>query len=465
MIMKSLVKVLSLVTVGSLPLFAQAVNPCNQNTQLTGGTTVSVTGSSTPQRIGTISGTNYSYEVWHAKDECTGTNNMTYYGASQGGGAAFKANWTQGSRCDFLARVGYKWDVSGKSYNDYEDIFADYNYTRTAHVQGSSSVAGDYSYIGIYGWVRKTSTTSTVEYYIVDDWFGNQWQLDTQPVGADQIGAGSYLSGKDYTMDGGTYKIYKHTRTNAYSIDSDNDTFDQYFSVRQTIRQCGTISVTEHFKKWEEAGLPMAGTLYEAKLLAEAGGGAGSIDYRYANLRLSSGGGGSSSSDGGSSSSTETVSKNCITLPASPVPTEPYNTCFKYPGSNEKYIGKCYVCHTRNEVDGNTCSSEWVWSGSQPYLDDNLDEGYWYDETPCEEPVRIIVNKAPLTQFSIRPSGKALLVEASVPATIVVYNLKGKKQASFNVSGSQTVNISLPSGMYFAKVHGVKTQHVRFIVK
>jgi len=449
--MKTFAKILSLVAAGSLPLFAQ-INPCEQNTTLTGGTTVSVTGSSTPQIIGTISGTNYSYEVWHAKDECTGTNNMTYYGASQGGGAAFKANWTQGGRCDFLARVGYKWDVSGKSYKDYEDIFADYNYARTAHAQGSSSVAGDYSYIGIYGWVRKTSTTSTVEYYIVDDWFGNQWQLDTKPVGADQIGAGSYLSGKDYTMDGGTYKIYKHTRTNAYSIDSDNDTFDQYFSVRQTIRQCGTISVTEHFKKWEEAGLPMAGTLYEAKLLAEAGGGAGSIDYRYASMRMGSGG------DGSEPVQATTCDNFIGTLPADPnPPANAYTACFKH--TNDK----CYVCKIENEGDGNSCAnSTWVWDGNN--VDDNLESNYWYYEVPCG-PARIIVNKTPLTQFSIRTSGKALLVEASVPATVIVYNLKGKKQAGFNVSGTQSVNLSLPSGIYFAKVHGVKTQHVKFIVK
>lgn len=377
--MKTLIKVLSLVAAGSTPLFAAQVNPCEQNATLTGGTTLSITGSNA-QKIGTITGTDYHYEVWHNKDECSSTNNMTYYGADQGGGAAFKANWTKGNTCDFLARIGYKWDVSGKSYKDYEDIFADYNYTRSGR-----STAGDYSYIGIYGWVRKTNNTRTVEYYIVDDWFGNQWQEDTDPVGPNTIcpktGGGATCSSLGtLTIDGGTYDIYKNPRTNAYSIDSDNDNFDQYFSVRRVPRKCGTISVTEHFKKWEEAGLPMSGTLYEAKLLAEAGGGAGSINYTYARMRL---GGGGSDGDG----------------------------------------------------DGN---------------DD--------DGTP-------IINNTPLMQFSVRSSGKALLVEANVPATIIVYNLKGKKQASFNVSGTQTINLSLPSGMYFAKVHGVKTQHVKFIVK
>nr|AGS52769.1 endo-1,4-beta-xylanase C precursor [uncultured bacterium contig00132] len=259
-----------------MPLFAQ-VDACTQNTQLTGGTTLSITGSNPSRQVGTVG--SFDYEVWHAANECTSTNTMTYYGADKGGGAAFKAQWTQGSQCDFLARIGYKFD-EGKTYKQYGDIFADYNYTRSGN-----NTAGDYSYIGIYGWVRKTNSTRTVEYYIVDDWFGNQWQSDATPVGPGTI-CNNCSSVGTFTVDGSSYNVYKHTRENAYSIDSDNDTFDQYFSVRQTPRKCGTISITEHFKKWEELELPMSGTLYEAKILAEAGGGNGNIDYRYATMRM-----------------------------------------------------------------------------------------------------------------------------------------------------------------------------------
>jgi hypothetical protein len=52
----------------------------------------------------------------------------------------------------------------------------------------------------------------------------------------------------------------------------------QYFSIRQKARQCGHISLTEHFNKWKSLGLNL-GKMYEAKLLVEVGGGSGSIDY------------------------------------------------------------------------------------------------------------------------------------------------------------------------------------------
>jgi hypothetical protein len=37
-----------------------------------------------------------------------------------------------------------------------------------------------------------------------------------------------------------------HTQTNQPAITGGNATFVQYFSVRQTPRQCGTITISEH---------------------------------------------------------------------------------------------------------------------------------------------------------------------------------------------------------------------------
>ena len=45
-------------------------------------------------------------------------------------------------------------------------------------------------------------------------------------------------------------------------------------------RQCGTYSVTEHFKKWQGLNL-ILGNMYECKFLVEAGGGTGSVDLTY----------------------------------------------------------------------------------------------------------------------------------------------------------------------------------------
>jgi len=81
------------------------------------------------------------------------------------------------------------------------------------------------------------------------------------------------------------------------------------------------------------------------------------------------------------------------------------------------------------------------------------------------EEATIVFSKVPLTHFSVRASGKTLLVEASSAATIEIYSLRGHKEATFNVSGSQTVNLSLPSGVYFAKVRGASMQYVRFMLK
>ncbi|TLF60022.1 glycoside hydrolase family 11 protein, partial [Bacillus spizizenii] len=41
-----------------------------------------------------------------------------------------------------------------------------------------------------------------------------------------------------------------------------------YWSVRQTKRTSGTVSVSEHFKKWESLGMPM-GKMYETALTVE----------------------------------------------------------------------------------------------------------------------------------------------------------------------------------------------------
>jgi len=200
----------------------------------------------------------YGYEMWSA----SGTNNkLIWYGADDRGGAAFRAEWNNANV--FLGRVGYFWN-QGRPYTYYKNIFCDFSFTRSANGTG-----GGTSYIGIYGWSRNP----LIEWYIVEDWFGSG------VIGPSRIGGGASKKG-EFTVDGAVYFIYQATRVNQPSIDG-TATFQQYFSVRQTSRQEGTISITEHFKEWEKVGMALGTNMYEAKFLVEAGGGTGWIDLTY----------------------------------------------------------------------------------------------------------------------------------------------------------------------------------------
>jgi endo-1,4-beta-xylanase len=216
-----------------------------------------------------LSGSSYGYEMW---TEGGNNNKLLWYGLNQGGGAAFRAEWNNPN--DFLGRIGYYWG-NGGLFTQYKNMYADFAYTRSG-----SKTAGNYSYIGIYGWARNPGASDSnerlIEYYIVEDWFGNQWQDDTSPMGTGTTGGTVQGS---YTLDGATYSVIKNVRVNKPSIDG-NTTFTQYFSIRQTLRRTGTISITEHFKKWDGMNMPL-GNMYEAKFLVEAGGGTGWLDLTW----------------------------------------------------------------------------------------------------------------------------------------------------------------------------------------
>ena len=201
-------------------------------------------GSDNNSVTGNVGSTPYHYEIWYQG----GNNVMTYYD-----NGTYKASWSGTN--DFLARVGFKYNED-KTYEQLGPIDAYFKWNK----QGS---AGGYNYIGVYGW----TVNPLVEYYIVDDWFNKP--------GANLLGQKK----GEFEVDGDVYEIWLNRRYNAPSIKGNSD-FPQYFSVRKSNRSCGHIDVTAHFKKWEELGLKM-GKMYEAKLLVEAGGGAGSFDVTY----------------------------------------------------------------------------------------------------------------------------------------------------------------------------------------
>ncbi|MBN2574460.1 MAG: glycoside hydrolase family 11 protein [Deltaproteobacteria bacterium] len=173
---------------------------------------------------------------------------------------AFSARWNNNN--DFLARLGLEFGNAGKTYDQYGTLKADFTFKKSGN-------GGGYSYIGIYGWTNNPC----VEWYIVDDRYGT---MPFNAYNATQKGTA--------TIDGEAYKLFQNkTSGTGGSRCSGVSQWDQFWSIRQKARQCGTITISEHFKAWEAAGLKMGGLL-EAKILVETGGDNGSIEFPVANV-------------------------------------------------------------------------------------------------------------------------------------------------------------------------------------
>jgi len=173
----------------------------------------------------------------------------------------FSASWTNSG--DYLARQGFEWGNSGKTFDTFGTITAQFAETKTG-------TAGGFSYIGIYGW----STNPCIEYYIVEDSYNKM-----------PVNPGNTMNKGTAMIDGGTYTLYVRptTGTGGSRCGASVGSWNQFYSVRQTARSCGQISITEHFKAWAAAGMTL-GNLLEAKILIETGGGTGSINFTTASL-------------------------------------------------------------------------------------------------------------------------------------------------------------------------------------
>ncbi len=233
----------------------------------------------------------FNYELW--KDY--GSTSMTL-----NGNGLFECWWENIGNA--LFRKGVKWDCT-KTYSQLGNITVNY---------GVNYQPNGNSYLCVYGWCRNP----LVEYYIVDSW--GTWR----PPGANSKGT--------IYVDGGTYDVYETTRVNQPSIDG-NTTFQQYWSVRQSKRTSGTISVTEHFKAWESMGMKM-GLMYEAALTVEGYQSSGWADVYQLDINVG-GSVSSGSSSSGSSSSGDSASSAPGTNKGTEIECESMTKAGQYTGN------------------------------------------------------------------------------------------------------------------------------------
>ena len=200
---------------------------------------------------------------------------------------------------DFLCREGvFYGQNSGKDPLSVGNLVADYSMQTFTNDKSIS-----YAYAGIYGWMQNP----LIEWYIVDNW-GPASRPNWLGTSRGKI-----------TVDGAEYEIFTASANRA-TIEGYKQ-FDQIYSLRATARKCGTISITEHFKAWKSKGIALGSSLYEAKVLGEAGqypeqqGASGKIDFNYAKVYVQS----EPKSSNSVSSSSEAVSSSSTTPTSSAI--------------------------------------------------------------------------------------------------------------------------------------------------
>ncbi|KAL4966403.1 glycoside hydrolase family 11 protein [Aspergillus stella-maris] len=168
-------------------------------------------------------------------ESSTGTSNGYYYSFwTDGGGDVTYTNGDGGSYTVEWSDVGNF--VGGKGYNPGS--------SNAISFSGTFSPSGN-GYLSVYGWTQNP----LIEYYIVESY-------------------GDYNPGTAGTQqgtvesDGATYDIYTATRENADSIEG-TATFTQFWSVRQSKRSEGTVTVQNHFDAWGNLGMTLGTHNYQ----------------------------------------------------------------------------------------------------------------------------------------------------------------------------------------------------------
>jgi len=165
----------------------------------------------------------------------TGTNNGFYYSFWKDSGDASFGLQAGGRYTSSWTNATNNW-VGGKGWKP--------GGTRVVNYSGSFNVdSSQNAYLALYGWTR----SPLVEYYVIESY--GSYNPANCSGGTDM---GSFQS------DGATYNVRRCQRVNQPSIDG-NQTFYQYFSVRNPKKGfgniSGTITVANHFNFWASKGL------------------------------------------------------------------------------------------------------------------------------------------------------------------------------------------------------------------
>jgi len=195
----------------------------------------------------------YSYERWAGGE---GSGCLKVFDVN----ANYSASWTESG--DFLARAGLAFDQT-KTPAQIGTISAEFaeKYT-VVPVAGATSKI----YVALYGW----TIDPLMEYYVIED----HGDFVPGPVASDGSPRTNYGT---LTVDDGTYDIWALPVKDRPAITGDHKDFTQIFNVRKVRRNCGHISLSEHFTKWNAVGLTL-GKLEEAMFLMEAQNNSGTIE-------------------------------------------------------------------------------------------------------------------------------------------------------------------------------------------
>ncbi|OUM60013.1 family 11 glycoside hydrolase [Piromyces sp. E2] len=211
----------------------------------------------TDNKTGVVGDVNY--ELWSNG----GNNSATFYDDG-----SFTCSFEKAF--EFYCRSGLSFDGT-TTHDKIGQMYADYKVVK------KDVTDIDYSLIGVYG----TTIKPRLEFFIVDNWFGNRPYWD------------SLKNHGNFTIGDSTYTIYEYNRSMIPIVDITDiglvDTGKQFFSIRTEARDCGTIDINAHFNIWRENGMRIVNP-QEIKIFTEFGGNdnnnRGTVDFEYAKVYI-----------------------------------------------------------------------------------------------------------------------------------------------------------------------------------